>query len=450
MNTMILFHYDASGNVQYTCSESSFEPLSIHQRTLLHLSLTQTAGCIKEFSTTFYQTLLKKPRMQLRITDDIRGASCLLPHEILLNAALFECEKTELAHRRRMLIGILYRMLYHWCNPELHVTQVRFHTLGFLQRHKDILASTVFQLKTHAPLFDEADWIESLCQIDTLLMLDDFWLRLGSTPSVRGIYASARGSKTRVRARIKHLIQDAAKSLRSYDPQKIKLLTSYKWIFIDDDAMVLVYALPDNLLKVIRLCRSNRLDSMSADFACRSIRYEDIRTDLFHDHGHWIRNWVHSLQAQAKDPSLKQLEQMLLSDDLHAVRGAISQLVNKIRRKDNLHPSYRLLYSALYYWNNLNKGMCRSICLEVSAILEDILTERPPTFPPSQTNRSVFRTETATVEVQIPKPRNVRKDNFKARLLWSVNGRRKMTLPMQPTGRIQPGGNMTFSVDFPV
>jgi len=454
MNSLIIFHYDSLGNVQYTCSETSFKPLGKSQRALLRLVLTQTASHIKECSPLFYKALLQKEKIQLRIADDVQGAACLLPHEILLNSDLFDFTASHRIHRQRMLIGLLYRMLYHWCNPELHVTQIRFHSLQFFKKHKDILASTIKEIQRNAPRFDEVDWCESLCQIDLILMLHEFWSHLSSTSAVDKLYAAAKGGKTRIRLKIKKILLDVAQSLewdRQFGHQPdITLLTNFKWFFVEKDSLVIVYKLPCDLLKVIRLCQVGKIDSMGTEFACLSVVHKKIRTDIFHDHGYWLRDWVRAFQASEKDPSLKLLEQMLLSEDLHEVRGAVSQLVNKIRRKDNLFHSYRLLYSALYYWGNQDKGMCRSVCLEVSAILEDLLTERPLTFPPSRINRSVFRSESADIKVQMRKPHNIRKDDFKARVLWSVNGRRKKPLPMTPMGSIQPGGGMTFSVVFPV
>ena len=454
MNTVIIFHYNSSGNVQYTCSESSFEPLDKNQKALLLSVLTQTASHIKDFSPSFYRSLAKQTKIQLRITDDVQGAACLLPHEILLNSDLFDLTPSHRVHRQKMFVGLLYRMFYHWCNPELHVTQVRFHSLQFFEKHKDILASTIREIQGNTPAFDETDWCETLCQIDSILMLDELWSHLGTTAAADSIYSATKGGKTRIRLKIQNIILNVAQS-REYNrkskyPPNTKLLKSFKWTFIDEGSLVIVYKLPGDLLKVIRLCQAGSIDSMSTAFACRSVVHRKIRTDIFHDHGNWIRNWVRSFQASEKDPSLKKTEQMLLSEDLHEVRGAVSQLANKIRRKENVFHSYRLLYSALYYWGNQDKGICRSVCLEVNAILEDLLTERPHTFPPSRINRSVFRSESAEVEVHILKPRTIRKDHFKARVLWSVNGRRKKPLPMTPIGSIQSGGIMTFTVVFPV
>lgn len=450
MNTMIIFNFDASGSPRYICSESSFNPLSQIQRKLLHDSLMQAAVLIKKQSAVFYRTLLSKSRIQIRLFDDAHEPACLLSHEVLLNPALLDCKKETRIHRKRFLAGLLFRMLYHWCNPELHITQVRLFTLHFLRKQRDILTSTLDQMRSNAPAFDEPDWYESLCQIDALCMLDEFWVRLSSTHHIISIYGAAKSTKSRINQKIKNAILEGARQIQIEASEDTKLLTQFKWILAADDSLLLIYNLPDKLLKVIRLCPVGHIDSMSTDYACQSFIQKHVRTDIFHDHGYWIRDWIQSLQIQARDTSLKQLEQMLLSQDLHTVRLAVGQLIQKIRRKDNSDSAYRLLYSSLYYWNHPDKGMCRSVCLEVSAILEDILTERPSTFPPSQVNRSVFRSQPAVIEVEIRKPRTIRKDNFKARIVWSVNGRRKKPLIMTPAGRIRAGGIISFSATLPI
>jgi glycogen synthase len=286
------------------------------------------------------------------------------------------------------------------------------------------------------------------------MRLDHFWNLLASTPASHAIAAAPERAGKRYRALIKDTIADFAQTVRDNlqikNAQEIKVLTDFKWIFTPDDSVVIVYKLQNQLFKVIRLCNAGLTDAMSTGFACSSVRCGSVRTDIFHDHGHWISEWIGRLQANSKDPSLKILEQMLLSEDIHNVRSAIDQLAKKIRRKESLQQTCQMLYAALYYWNNPDKGICRSICLEVSALLEDILTERPFTFPASRINRSVFRSESADVTIQIRKPRNVAKDNLKVCVQWSVNGRRKKAIPMTPVGGIREGGVMTFSAVFPV
>ena len=453
MNTMIIFHYDGSGALRYTCSESSLNELGKGQKTLLDSALLQTYELIKDQAPSFCGSLMRK-RVQLRIVDVLDGPACLLSHEILLKASLLNPQKQRQKQRQQCLVGILYRMLYHWCHPELHVSQVRLYTLRMLWREPALRNAAIQEIQNNPEAFNEPDWLESLCQVDELMVLENFWTHLASTSSAETILAAGRRPASRIRLKIKDVIAAFAETtadtlLKGHSPASA-LLTGFKWIFIENDAVVIVYELQKQLLKVIRICDAGLMDAMSAEFACAAIGSGSVRTDIFHDHGHWIREWVDRLRAYAKDPSLKILEQMLLSDDIHQVRSAVDQLAKKIRRKESLEQTYSLLYSALYYWNNPDKGMCRSICLEVSALLEDVLTERPFSFPPSRINRSVFRSENAAVAIQMRKPRNVRKEDFRACVQWSVNGRRKKAVSLESVGSIGQGGLMTFSAVLPV
>lgn len=450
---MIAFEFTDTGSLRYTCADASLNKLEKGQKSLLDTVLLKTYAMIKEDAPPLCKLLTDK-RVQLRIVDSLEGPGCLLSHEILLKASLLDPEKHQFQHRQRLLVGILYRMLYHWCNPELHITQVRLHTLRFIQKHDDILSSTIQEIQNDIAGLNEPDWLESLLQIDDLMLLDRFWSQLALTSSTEAIITAAKGTGTRIRAKVKNVINIFAETvqdkLQLSGSRDIKFLTDFKWIFTVGGSVVIVYKLSNQLLKAIRLCGSSLKDTMSTDFACYSVFWRFLRTDIFHDHGHWIAEWIRQLQAWSKDRSLNVLEQMLLSDDIHKVRSAIDQLVKKIRRKENPEQAYRILYSALYYWNNPDKGICRSVCLEISAKLGDILTERPFTFPASRINRSVFRSENAAVKIHIRKPRRVPKDSFKVRMSWSVNGRRKKPISMNPVGSIRKGGMMTFTAAFPV
>ena len=453
MDTRIVFRYTATGKVQYITPEASLKDCEKDQKIILDTALAETLSLIKGQSRTFFKSLVNR-NIQLRITDSMAGTATLLPHDILLNATLFSTGKRLLLRRHRTIVGILERVFFHLCNPELHITQVRLHSLHFYQANQDILKATIQEIKAHRTQFDEPDWLDSLQQLDNLLLLEHFWSDLGNTAAAEAILQAAQGPQRRVRANIKAVLTDFAQALeKKYafkEPNAVKFLTGFHWVFTDADSVVIVYKLANNLLKAVRLCYRELTDAMSTEFACQSVFYKSVRTDIFHDHGQWIRPWIDTFQTYAKDPSLPSLEEMLLSDDLHKVKTAIQQLTRKIRRKENTHHSMRLLYTALYYWNHPDKGMCRSICLEVSAMLENILTERPFTFPPGQIHRSAFRSKPAAVRVTLAKPRQVRKEKFKVRAAWSVNGRRKKPLEMVSEGPIAPGGMMTFAAIFPV
>ena len=227
MNTMISFHYDASGSLRYTCAESSFKELSKEQKSLLDSALLQTHELIKNDSASFCGSL-KQKRVQLRIVDVLEGPACLLSHEILLKAALLNPDKGRLKHRRQLLVGILYRMLYHWCNPELHVTQIRLRTLRFLWKQESLRNAAIQEIQNHPEAFNEPDWLESLRQVDDLMLLDRFWSRLALTSSAKTIFAAARGTTARLRPMVKDVIAVFAKRALS-QKQKIRFGGLFKW-----------------------------------------------------------------------------------------------------------------------------------------------------------------------------------------------------------------------------
>lgn len=452
MNTLVVFQYDTSGNVRTITPETLLQTLDKSQKIILETALLHTLSAIKESSTAFYRSLLNR-RIQLRITDDMTGTALLLPHDIILNEALLTTTKRCSIHRHRLIVGALERVFYHLCHPELHLTQVRLHSLEFHCAHPNILKSSIQEIAAHVSEFDEPDWLNTLKQADNLLQLDRFWSVLGKTNTAKSILEAGQTLKTQARTKVKQLLSDfiqfSRKDFQARDAKTAKFLTAFKTLYTDQGCVMVVYKLPGNLVKVIRLCDRHWADAMSTEAACRSVTHHQVRTEIFHDHGHWINGWIARLQAYAKDPSLPALEEMLLTDEVLKVKTAIQQLAKKIRRKENLHHSLRLLYSALYYWNNPDSGICRSIALEVSALLEDVLTERPFTFPPSRVNRSIFRPKPAAIKITTQKPRNLRKDKFKVRVGWSVNGRRKKPLEMVQEGPIAADGLVTFSATFP-
>jgi len=453
MDALIVFHYDASDSVKFTCSETSLQKLPSDQLLILTTALKEILSLIKQESKTLYRMLINK-RVQVRITDSAAGTASLLPHDILMNAALLTVEKRRLPHRHRMLMGILYRALYHWCNPELHITQVRMHTLRFYDAHRDILKSTIQEMQENAPLFDEPDWLETLMQIEEIMLLDRFWTRLAKSPQTQLLLQEAlRLPQTSARQKLRQILQSCVRTCQSdllIKATQEKILTGFKRFYTDSNSVVFVYELNPKLLKAVRICDSSKIDAMAASFACASIVFKKVRTDIFHDHGRWIRGWLQERQAYSSDASLAVLEEMLLSDDLQKVRTAISQLAKKIRRKDNAHQALRLLYAALYYWNHPDKGVCRSICLEVSGLLADILTERPFHFPPSRINRTVFRTEPASVRICLPKARQTGRKIYKARILWYANGRRRNPILMEQDDAAEGSSMIAFSAVFPV
>ena len=453
MDTTLVFHFDTSCRVHFISPESAVERLAKDQKLILETALLETASCLKKTSPSFYKLLVQR-KIQLRLCDLPQGTARLMPHEIVFNKALLCPEKRRLMQRHYLLIGVLERAFYHLCHPELHITEVRLHSLRFLQTHKDILAGTLSEMKAASPAFDEPDWIETLKQADNLILLDEFWRWLAKTDAVVTLFLAAKGAKTRLRPKIKAVLADAVAKLSPSFPVKSgqaeRLLMGFKSLFQDSNSLVIVYHLPGNLFKVLRICTPDTIDAMAAHAACDSILYRNLRTDIFHDHGKWIHKWIDRLNFYAKESTFSALEEMLLSDDLHKVNNAVKQLQQKIRRKEHVKEARRLLYSALYYWNNPDKGICRSVAMEVSSLLEDLLTDRPHTFPATRVNRTALRPEPRTVTVDIPKPRTVRKDHVKARILWSVNGYRKKPAAMMPSHSEAISGAVRFTATLPI
>ena len=453
MDTVLVLHFDASCQVHFISSDTAFEQLAKDERLILETALLETAACLKKDCPALYKILTQKT-IQLRLYPFEQGTARLMPHEIAMNIHLLRPEKRRVSQRQRLLVGVLERVFYHLCHPELHITEVRLHSLRFLQSHKDILAGTLSEMKASSPAFDEPDWYETLRQADHLVLLDEFWQWLAQTGAVVALFLAAMGAKARLRPKIKGVMAEEIGKLSPSFSVKTgrveRMLMDIKSLYRQENSLVIVYHFAGNLYKAVRICTPDTLDAMSAHSACRSIRYRNLRVDLFHDHGRWIRRWIERLNFYAKEPDFEALESMLLSDDLRQVKEAIKQLRQKIRRKEHVKESRRLLYSALYYWNISDKSVCRSVNLEVSRLLEDVLTDRPPTFPPSRVNRIVLRSEPRTITVDIPKPHTVRSDRIQARILWSLNGYRKKPVLMEQSHSRPAGGVVRFTATLPI
>ena len=162
MNTTIIFCYSSSGKIDYITSEETLKKYGKDEKADLDTVLKNTIELIKEDSRSFFRSLVGR-QIQLRITDSFSGTASLLPHDILLNAALFSTDNRLLMRRKRMMVGILERAFYHLCNPEIHITQARLHSLHFLQRHPDILKATIQETSSHSPEFDERSQILGTC-----------------------------------------------------------------------------------------------------------------------------------------------------------------------------------------------------------------------------------------------------------------------------------------------
>ena len=194
MDTTVVFEFTSTGKIFYVTPEKILQDSDKDLKIILNTALSETLLLIKEQSRPFYRELLNR-RIQLRITDSMTGTAELLPHDILLNRALFSTGKRLLMRRHRLLVGVLERAFFHLCHPEQHVTQVRLHSLHFLQKHPEILKSTIQEIKSNSPVFDEPDWLETLQQLDNLLLLEHFWNDLGKTAGIETILQAAHENR---------------------------------------------------------------------------------------------------------------------------------------------------------------------------------------------------------------------------------------------------------------
>jgi len=453
MDKVILLHLDAPGKCRFDHSESIASTLGKNKASFLRNSLHRTSKVIKDDCPELWDALVGR-KIRLRISDTLEGTICLLPHELALNGHLLDFENEAKQDRENMLVGEFEHALFHLCNPHFHISQVRIHSLHFYASHRDILESTVSELNSHNHAFGASEWLRTLREIDNIILLEKFWIWLGRRETAKtilqvGLDAGAR-PKSKIRAAIsKDVIAFANGSCIDLEVAQ-KTIMGFKDMYIESGSVVIVYKLDGSINKAVRLRPSGVLDAMSSEAACASVYYEDVRTDIFHDHGSFIAGWIDKLKAYTKDPSLSFVGERLISDDFHKVSAAIDELRDRILYQAGDHESVRLLYAALYYRHNQDKGICRSVCLRVNKILEDVLTERPAAFPPSRVNRSVFRGERACIRTTTVKPQGVNRDKVRARVVWSVNGHRKKPLGMGLDSKASRYDSISFSAELPI
>ncbi len=433
MDTVVRFFLDWRGHCEPQDMQSLLPALGDSGTNALLECLERTARLVRNFSRDLYHDLVGAS-LCLRIADVPGITVQLRPHDLLLNRRLLDRAAANPKEGRDLLVAVLEAGLFHARHPTHHVSQVRLHSLQFLHAHQSILEATIREL-------DQGDYgqgatpcLAELREAETLLLLQRFWEWIAASGTVGRIWKAChqgtRGHKTRVKGLLERRIPDFCTEAQVAQDPGVYRLCRVGHLLVEDDAVVIGYRLGKQVLKVIRVCRRDKVDAMAAPSACVSIPRGALRTDLFHDHGPFIRPWVDRLETYAKHGSLSSLAGMLTSDNLHIVHGAVDELVARIRRKQTPQESVRLLYAALYYWQNAHKGLCRSVCLRVSKILEDLLTERPVSFPPSQLNRSIFRGEPFTLRVAVKKPFRIAARNVLARVLWAVNGHRKRPVAM--------------------
>jgi glycogen synthase len=451
-DTVIVFHLDALGKCQFDFSESIISVLGKDKKSFLQNGLNQTSRVINKDCPELYSALVGR-KIRLRISDAFEGTVKLMPHELVLNRLLLDFKNKDNQNRKRMFVGEFERALYHLCNPHFHISQVRIHSLHFYASHREILESTVEELSYHNDVFGLPEWLLSLKQIDNIILLERFWKWLGGRETAKAILqvVSDVGIRpnSKIRASISKdieaFVHESCTDLEEVD----KTIMGFKELFIVSGSVIVIYRLHGNVTKVVRLCPSAMLDAMSSEAACASVFHGDVRTDIFHDHSSFISGWIDRLKAYAKDPSFSLITKRLISENLHEVNASIDKLRDRILFEGSDHESVRLLYAALYYWHNQDKGICRSINLKVNNILEDVLTERPAAFPPSRVNLNIFRGKRARIRITTNKPHGVNRNKVRARVVWSVNGHRKKPVLMESDSKASRHDSICFRAELP-
>ncbi len=436
---------DASG----PCLKSQ---LTHNQIRFLKGALNQTARRLRESSFSSYRTLLGQTLI-FRLTESFEGVLQVTPQEVLLDMDLFFFTPSQKETRRDFLIALLERALFQWCHPEFHISQIMHHSLHFLAAQDKICLATIHELEQRESTVESRDWLALLQRREKLVVLEQFWKWVGEKCNICTIQNKAIALYPKAGRKIKEvmtrLISAYAQS-QGVCPDTLSWLRKFSCLFPDSQSVVFVYSLGRRVTKVIRVCGSDVLDAMASPAACSSLPYGDVRTDIFYDVRRYIDPWLDRLTRYQKDPSLAVLAEKLITSDIHVVDAAIDTLVGRIRDKNNAEESLRLLYASLYYWYHPDRGMCRSIGLRVSKILEDLLTERPTSFPPSHVNRCVIRGDSAEVKIRVARLYRVKETHVRARLQWAMNGYRKRPLDMDWVKEESLGAQLIFKGEFPL
>jgi glycosyltransferase involved in cell wall biosynthesis len=452
-DTVIVFHIDSLGKCLVDDIESITSILGKGRTSFLRNSLDQTLKVINKDCPELYGALLGR-KIHLRISDAFEGTINLMPQELALNRRLLDSNTKNNKNRKLMLVGEFERALFHLCNPYFHISQVKIHSLHFYASHREILELTVKELGSHDDAFGLLDWLSTLRQIDNIILLERFWKWFGGQKTAKAILQITSDIGIRPKSKIRAIISKDVNIFINENCTNLeaarKTIIGFKDLFIDSGSVIVVYRLLENITKVVRLCPSTMLDAMSSEIACASVFCGDVRTDVFHDHGGFISDWIGRLKEHAKDPSLSLITRKLISNDLHEVNASIDKLRNRILQQGGSHESVRLLYAALYYWHNQDRGICRSISLKVNKILEDVLTERPASFPPSCVNLSMFRGKHARILITTVKPSGVNRNKVQARVLWSVNGHRKKPVLMRLDSKTSRYDKISFQAELPM
>jgi len=448
---LIVFRFDWKGECEFLNPGYVGQRLGKDQQTLLEGLLNHTCQAIRGFSLDLYYAVVGK-KLRLLLASNLGQAIQLAPHELRLDRRLLEGASGAKSSRAEYLIGVLEGGLYHACNGDYHVSQVRHHSLRFYDAHPSICAATIAELESFKSDPQAAGWLEVLVNKDRILLLERFWewmARQGLSPEVLKIGADLDGKK--LGALKDYIRRQTGPFVQAQGPSSQatpKTFAGFEGLTDSGGAPVLVYSVGRRTVKAVRVRPSDRPDAMAAAATSTTIESGGVCTDIFHDHGPYIGPWLETLRTYARDRSLITLTRNLLCTDVLTVLQSIRALRERVYRKEHAHEAMRLLYAALYYWRHPDKGLSRSVCYQVSRLLTDVLTERPAVFPQSQTNRSVFKGDKAVVRVAVDRPYRIKASKIRARLQWSVHGHRKRTLPMRQIEE-DGDGRVYFEIELP-
>ena len=425
--------------------------LTHNQILFLTGALNQSVKYLRDVSFGGYRALLGKPVI-FRLVESLDCLVQVTPQEILLDIDLLRFKPGQKESRRDFLVAIFERVLHQWGHPEFHISQIMHHSLHFLSAHEKLCEATIKELKQRAATDELGDWLAVLQRRDKLLVLEQCWKWVGEKFNICALHQKAKEFYPKAGRRTRDVVSRLTRAFAKdagLCPDELDWLRGFSLLFPDDQSIVLVYSLGARVSKVIRICASHVLDAMTSPAACFSVPYGQVRTDIFYDHNRYITPWLDRLSRYQKDASLGVLSENLISSDIHVVDAALEILTKRIRSKKNAEECQRLLYASLYYWSHPDHGICRSVGLRVSKILEDLLTERPAKFPPTRVNRCVLRGDQAAIGIRIIKPYRVKESDIRARVLWAVNGHRKRPLVMDQENDERAGGQLVFKAVFP-
>ncbi|MCH7916692.1 MAG: glycogen/starch synthase [Planctomycetes bacterium] len=451
MDSLTSVHIDEKGKCDVRGPGLS-QILGPNQTRFFTSTLNQTLSHLSSFATDRYRDLLGRT-LNVRLVESLDELVRLAPQEILLDRDLLSFDPDQKDVRRLFLIGLLERTLFHATRPDAHIGEVMHHSLRFLAGQACICAATLEECERRKENGELRLWSEVLSHRHEILLLERFWTWVGCHAfGACTLLRRVRNDPLHVKRKIKDdvgRLQTQFEKEHSLSREVVAPVTRFSVFVPDTESIVFIYALGRTTRKCIRICRSRFLDAMASPAACHAITHGDTRTEIFYDHGRFIRPYLERVKLYQKDPPLLSLAQNLTSSDVSTAQAAIDALVEKIHSKDNAEESIRLLYAGLYYWFNPDRGMSRSICLRVSKILEDLLTERPTSFPASRINRCVLRTEMARVQVTVHKRPRINAGHVRARMQWSINGHRKRPVMMEPVKQGSKGSRIVFRGEFP-